>query len=160
MMAQRNFGFLSMIAFSSTLLVTWEAVGRSDPIRAHQELRWIQLTRDGRSTFQAGLLNGGPSSLVWGFLVALVGSLALSASLAEMASMYVAKTIVAEGEELSGFAVPRSPAVNITGPLNLRRNGMLLLSAGRKVRSEFRGGPWRVDKLVQVGSPSSRGKPR
>lgn len=39
------------------------------------------------STFQAGLMNGGPSTLVYGFLVAFAGSLALSASLAEMASM-------------------------------------------------------------------------
>lgn len=39
------------------------------------------------STFQAGLLNGGPSTLVYGFVVAFAGSLALSASLAEMASM-------------------------------------------------------------------------
>ena len=39
------------------------------------------------STFQAGLVNGGPSSLVYGFLLAFVGTLALSVSLAEMASM-------------------------------------------------------------------------
>ena len=48
------------------MLVTWEALG---------------------STFQAGLENGGPVSLVYGFILALIGTLALSASLAELASM-------------------------------------------------------------------------
>lgn len=39
------------------------------------------------STFQAGLVNGGPASLVYGFLLTFLGTLALSFSLAEMASM-------------------------------------------------------------------------
>ena len=64
--SQRRFNFISMISFSSTMLVTWEALG---------------------STFQAALENGGPVSLVYGFLLALVGTLALSASLAELESM-------------------------------------------------------------------------
>lgn len=37
--------------------------------------------------FAAGLLNGGPVVLVWGYLLAIIGALALSASLAEMASI-------------------------------------------------------------------------
>ena len=49
------------------MLVTWEALG---------------------STFQAGLANGGPVSLIYGFILALFGTLALSASLAELASMW------------------------------------------------------------------------
>lgn len=34
-----------------------------------------------------GLLNGGPVALVYGFIVALLGSLAMAASFAEMASV-------------------------------------------------------------------------
>ncbi|KAL9122704.1 MAG: hypothetical protein Q9187_000742 [Circinaria calcarea] len=39
------------------------------------------------STFQGGLVNGGPSSLVYGFILSFFGSLATATSLAEMASM-------------------------------------------------------------------------
>ena len=38
-------------------------------------------------SFQAGLLNGGPTSLVWGMLLSWVGITAVAASLAEMASI-------------------------------------------------------------------------
>ncbi len=34
------------------------------------------------------MLNGGPSTLVYGFIYAFLGALATAASLAEMASMY------------------------------------------------------------------------
>lgn len=39
------------------------------------------------STFQGGLVNGGPSALIYGFILSFFGSLATAASLAEMASM-------------------------------------------------------------------------
>jgi len=39
------------------------------------------------SGFYAGLYNGGPVSLVYGFILAFFGTLSLAASLAEMASM-------------------------------------------------------------------------
>ena len=39
------------------------------------------------STFQNGLVNGGLASLVYGLLISWLGSLAVCASLAEMASM-------------------------------------------------------------------------
>ncbi|KAI9712157.1 MAG: hypothetical protein M1812_006995 [Candelaria pacifica] len=62
----RNFGFISTVAFSSTLLATWEGLS---------------------SSFQAGLNNGGPTSLVYGFMLSFTGTMAVSASLAEMASI-------------------------------------------------------------------------
>ena len=39
------------------------------------------------SAFQGGLVNGGPSALVYGLLTSWLGSIAVCASLAEMASM-------------------------------------------------------------------------
>jgi choline transport protein len=63
---QRSFGLVSMIGFSSTLMATWE------PLAA---------------LLQGGLLNGGPTSLVYGFLLCFLGTLATAASLGELASM-------------------------------------------------------------------------
>ncbi|KAI9774493.1 MAG: hypothetical protein M1835_006012 [Candelina submexicana] len=62
----RNFGFIATVAFSSTLLATWEGLS---------------------SSFQAGLNNGGPVSLVYGLILSFSGTMAMSASLAEMASI-------------------------------------------------------------------------
>jgi len=56
-----------MVAFGLTLQASWEIIA---------------------STFQTALLNGGPVSLVYGMILASIGSLALALSLAEMASMY------------------------------------------------------------------------
>lgn len=39
-------------------------------------------------TFQFAWLNGGPAALVYGSIVAGIGSTAVAASLGEMASMY------------------------------------------------------------------------
>ncbi|KAK5123027.1 hypothetical protein LTR85_003593 [Meristemomyces frigidus] len=63
---RRNFGFLSTLALSTTLLASWESVGEA---------------------FAAGLTNGGPVSLVYGMLLSISGTLALAASLSEMASI-------------------------------------------------------------------------
>lgn len=38
-------------------------------------------------SFSAGLVNGGPASLIYGMLLATAGTMALALSLAEMASM-------------------------------------------------------------------------
>ncbi|KAK4556924.1 hypothetical protein LTR86_005905 [Recurvomyces mirabilis] len=62
----RIFGFLSTLALSSTLLASWESVAES---------------------IAAGLTNGGPVSLIYGMLLSISGTLALAASLAEMASI-------------------------------------------------------------------------
>ncbi|RMZ79685.1 hypothetical protein DV738_g3256, partial [Chaetothyriales sp. CBS 135597] len=63
---KRNFGFISMVGFSSTLMATWE------PLAA---------------LLQGGLLNGGPTSLVYGFILCFIGTLATAASLGELVSM-------------------------------------------------------------------------
>ena len=44
------------------------------------------------STFQSGLVNGGPVVLIYGLTLSWMGSLAVCASLAEMASMQVKQT--------------------------------------------------------------------
>lgn len=41
------------------------------------------------STFQSGLVNGGPAVLIYGLTISWLGSLAVCASLAELASMQV-----------------------------------------------------------------------
>ena len=46
-------------------------------------------TNSADSTFQGGLVNGGPSTLLYGVLLSWLGSLAVCASLAEMSSMHV-----------------------------------------------------------------------
>ncbi len=61
----RRFGFLTILALSTTLLSSWEAVA---------------------GVFYAGLYNGGPVSMVYGMLLSFVGTLALASSLGEMAS--------------------------------------------------------------------------
>ena len=65
---KRFIGFLPILAFASTTLGSWEGVAAG---------------------FAAGLENGGPVALVWGYLMAVFGALALAASIAEMASMFV-----------------------------------------------------------------------
>lgn len=63
---KRNFGFLSMLGFSCTMLITWEGL---------------------LILFVQGLTNGGPAGLIYGFILAWIGTLAVFLTLAEMASM-------------------------------------------------------------------------
>ncbi|KAE9403332.1 putative amino acid permease [Gymnopus androsaceus JB14] len=63
---KRNFGFFSILALSSTLILSWEGIC---------------------STLSAAFFNGGPVSIIYGMLLVISGSLALAASLAEMASI-------------------------------------------------------------------------
>ena len=63
---KRNFGFMSMLGFSCTLMITWEGLF---------------------SVFQYGLADGGPAGLIYGFLFCWLGYFAVVASLAEMVSM-------------------------------------------------------------------------
>ncbi|KAK8010069.1 hypothetical protein PG990_009034 [Apiospora arundinis] len=63
---KRNFGFLTILGFSCTVLVTWEG----------------SLT-----TFLVGLQNGGPSGIVYGYLVVWAGTLSVFAVLSELVSM-------------------------------------------------------------------------
>lgn len=63
---ERYITLVPSVAFNAVLQASWSAVAVS---------------------FQAGLLNGGPTSLVWGMLLSWIGTTAVAASLAEMASM-------------------------------------------------------------------------
>lgn len=64
---RRHFSFWSTIGLTASMMCTWEAVFFAN---------------------STALVNGGPVTLVYGFLYAVVGALATAASLAEMASMY------------------------------------------------------------------------
>ncbi|KAL6415858.1 hypothetical protein AUP68_00063 [Ilyonectria robusta] len=64
---KRNFSLTSMLALSVSLMATWEALC---------------------STMAAGLVSGGPVSLIYGAMVAFIGSLCSAMSLAELASSH------------------------------------------------------------------------
>ncbi|KAI1335037.1 putative GABA permease [Xylariaceae sp. FL0016] len=63
---KRNFGFLTILGFSCTVLITWEG----------------SLT-----TFLSGLQNGGPAGIIYGFIVVWIGTLSVFATLSELTSM-------------------------------------------------------------------------
>ncbi|KAK1140016.1 hypothetical protein N8T08_010925 [Aspergillus melleus] len=64
---ERYLNFFSSLAFSATLLASWEATGGS---------------------LLAGLANGGPVVIVYGIIISAVGNLAIASSLAELASVH------------------------------------------------------------------------
>ncbi|OJJ55952.1 hypothetical protein ASPSYDRAFT_182877 [Aspergillus sydowii CBS 593.65] len=64
---ERYLNFFSSLAFSATLLASWEAAGGG---------------------LQAGLYNGGPAVIVYGIIVTTAGNLAIAFSLAELASLH------------------------------------------------------------------------
>ena len=63
---RRNFTFVTILGFGSTLICTWEVV---------------------LATLLSVLTNGGTAGLFWGFVVVVIGFMFVYASLAEMASM-------------------------------------------------------------------------
>jgi choline transport protein len=63
---QRYITFVPAIAFPATLQSSWEAIAVA---------------------FGAGLLNGGPTALVWGTFLCIIGTTAVALSMGEMASM-------------------------------------------------------------------------
>ncbi|QSZ36871.1 hypothetical protein DSL72_006754 [Monilinia vaccinii-corymbosi] len=62
----RGFGFLSMLGLSCSALLSWEGI---------------------LVTSIAGLSNGGPAGVIWGFLVNWIGTISVYCTLAELASM-------------------------------------------------------------------------
>ena len=63
----RNFSFISMLGLAFAILNSWTALGAS---------------------MSLALPSGGPSSVIWGLIVAGVCNLCLAASLAEFLSAY------------------------------------------------------------------------
>ncbi|KAK4031494.1 amino acid/polyamine transporter I [Parachaetomium inaequale] len=63
---ERSFGFMSILGFSCSSLLSWEGI---------------------LVTSVAGLLNGGPAGVVWGYLVNWVGMMSVYATMAELASI-------------------------------------------------------------------------
>ena len=63
---ERRFGFLSMLGFTCTILITWEG---------------------SLILFTTGLTNGGSAGLVYGYLLVWVGTIAVFTTMAELASM-------------------------------------------------------------------------
>ncbi|KAH9908357.1 amino acid/polyamine transporter I [Xylariomycetidae sp. FL2044] len=63
---KRNFGFMSILGFSCTVLVTWEGM-------------LIVST--------SSLINGGPAGVIWGFLIVWIGTLSVFSVISELASM-------------------------------------------------------------------------
>lgn len=63
---KRNFGFMSIFGFASTVLVTWEGA---------------------LVTYMQGFENGGPGGVIFGFLIVWLGTLSTFAVIGELASM-------------------------------------------------------------------------
>ncbi|KAI0866740.1 putative GABA permease [Xylaria cubensis] len=63
---KRSFGFMTILGFSCTILITWEA---------------------SLFVFVSGLTNGGPAGIVYGYIVAWVGMICIFFTLSEMVSM-------------------------------------------------------------------------
>ena len=82
--SQRRFNFVSLLSFTAATLATWEA----------------SLLGNGTAMY-----NGGPVSLIYGFLFCWIGALVTAASLAEMASM--APTSGGQYHWVSMLAPPR-----------------------------------------------------
>ncbi|KAF7594391.1 hypothetical protein BBP40_009372 [Aspergillus hancockii] len=64
---ERYLNFFSSLAFSATLLASWESTGGS---------------------LQAGLYNGGPAVIVYGIIISTIGNLTIACSLAELATVH------------------------------------------------------------------------
>lgn len=63
---KRNFNLLSIIGLTTTLMITWEGLVNA---------------------FQAGLENGGPAGLIYGFLLTWAGVFSQAFVMAEMGAM-------------------------------------------------------------------------
>ncbi|KAF2140425.1 uncharacterized protein K452DRAFT_55698 [Aplosporella prunicola CBS 121167] len=63
---KRDFGFLSMLGFALTVLATWEGL---------------------LTTFSQGLQNGGPSGLVYGYIIVWVATMSSFSVIAELSSI-------------------------------------------------------------------------
>ncbi|KAK6384690.1 hypothetical protein LTS17_002253 [Exophiala oligosperma] len=63
---KREWNFWALLGMSACTLCTWEATS---------------------ALFAGAYLNGGPASVVYGFIVSVLGTLAITTSMAEMASM-------------------------------------------------------------------------
>lgn len=63
---ERRFGFMSMLGFTCTILITWEG---------------------SLILFTTGLTNGGSAGLVYGYILVWIGTIAVFTTMAELASM-------------------------------------------------------------------------
>ncbi|CAM1509634.1 Fc.00g033730.m01.CDS01 [Cosmosporella sp. VM-42] len=63
---KRNFGFMSILGFSCTILITWEAV---------------------TVLFAQGLNNGGTAGVIYSFLIVWAGNISVFSTMCELASM-------------------------------------------------------------------------
>ncbi|KAI1455476.1 amino acid transporter [Annulohypoxylon moriforme] len=106
---KRNFGFMAILGFSCTVLITWEGslIG-----------------------FISGLQNGGPSGIIYSFLIVWVGTLSVFATLSEMVSM--APTSGGQYHWVSMLAPPSSRKFfgYITGWLEITGWQSLVASGG------------------------------
>jgi choline transport protein len=70
---KREWNFLAVLAFSAVTLATWEATS---------------------ALFASAYFNGGPASVVYGFIVSVAGTACIATSMAEMASMFVCNAYI------------------------------------------------------------------
>jgi hypothetical protein len=92
---KREWNFWAVLGFSTATLATWEATS---------------------ALFSAAYTNGGPASVVYGFIVSALGTVVIAASLAEMASMLVPRNTFSEHWILTEILALLLLAHNIIGP--------------------------------------------
>ncbi|KAF2734354.1 amino acid transporter [Polyplosphaeria fusca] len=63
---KRSFGFMSILGFSCSALISWEGM---------------------MATAGGALINGGPSGVIWGFMINWIGMISTFATLSELTSM-------------------------------------------------------------------------
>ncbi|KAJ8122364.1 hypothetical protein ONZ43_g1422 [Nemania bipapillata] len=83
---RRNFGFMSVLGFSCTVLITWEGMFMYAP----EEKLLLDTETDeppSHSVSTQSLLNGGPAGVIWGYIIVWVGTLSTFVVLSELASM-------------------------------------------------------------------------
>lgn len=136
---QRYISFIPTIAFPATLQSSWEALSVS---------------------FQAGLVNGGPTALVWGILLCIIGSTSIAASLGEMASMSASLPAIRESDMTDTLQERPWLVPSIAGPLSMRRKGLVHQHFGAYCKERSISRIKLLDLFTdafQAGSPSLHG---
>lgn len=80
---QRNFKFIAMLGFASTVLTVWESVFTSVAVLM-MKATWFNTVH---RIFAFDLTDGGTGILFWGFIIATFGMSFVYASVSEIESM-------------------------------------------------------------------------
>ena len=119
---EKSFSLVSLLGLAfailnSALVISLDAIASSFVIR----LGWVAMA----TSLSIALPSGGPTAVIWGIIVAGIGSLALAASLAEICAVYPTGTLspISSGD-LEPTKLPIQRLGNIIGPQCYRRQSI------------------------------------